>query len=355
MPRHDYDDDVFADSRMTFGEHIEELRTHLLRALKGLCFCLVIGFVLDAVGAGLGISWLGIGKPMMQFITAPVRQELRAFYDRRMARLEAERALGVQEAVEVARPQPVTIRLSPEAVAKIRGSTEPPPQPIEIAIEMDPLQTYKTTQRVSEVIRPAELTTLSITEGMVVYIKVSILCGLVLASPYVLWQLWSFVAAGLYPHEKKYVHRYLPLSIGLFLGGVLLCQFFVIPQSIAALLWFNEWIGFNPDLRLNEWLGFAILLPLVFGVSFQTPLVMFFLERIGVMTVAGYLGAWRMAAFGLAVFAALITPTPDAITMMAMWLPLMGLYFLGIAMCHWAGQAKPDAEDTPVPDDLVEA
>src|SRR5262249_40955687 len=152
-------------------------------------------------------------------------------------------------------------------------------------------------------------------------------------SPYVFWQLWSFVAAGLYPHEKHYVHKYLPLSLSLFLGGVFLCQFAVIPKSIEALLWFNDWIGLTPDLRLNEWLGFAILLPLVFGVSFQTPLVMLFLKRIGIMTVATYLAAWRMAVFILAFFAALITPTPDAFTMLLMWVPLCGLYFLGIYLC----------------------
>ena len=67
-----------------------------------------------------------------------------------------------------------------------------------------------------------------------------------------------------------------------------MCQFLVLPKAIAGLLWFNEWLGIAPDLRLNEWLGFAIWLPVIFGVAFQTPLVMMVLERIGIMTFCAY-------------------------------------------------------------------
>jgi sec-independent protein translocase protein TatC len=222
---------------------------------------------------------------------------------------------------------------------------------------MDPFEVYRTAKRINEKVYKRGLTTLSVQESMVVYIKVSLLCGLVLASPWVFWQLWSFVAAGMYPHEKKYVHKYLPMSVGLFLGGVFLCQFAIIPQSIAALLWFNDWMGLTPDLRLNEWLGFAILLPLVFGLSFQTPLIMLFLERIGIMTVESYWRAWRLAVIVLAIFSALITPTPDAVTMLAMLIPLCGLYFLGIYLCKWSGSGRSrddDFEQSDV-DALVEA
>src|SRR5205085_235493 len=144
----------------------------------------------------------------------------------------------------------------------------------------------------------------------------------VIGSPWIFYQIWAFIAAGLYPHEKKLVHVYLPVSLGLFLSGVFMCQFLVIPRAIEALLWFNEWLGFKPDLRLNEWLGFAILLPVVFGVSFQTPMVMMFLARIGIMTAESFRKHWRMAYFALAVFAAIITPTPDMITMLMLWVPM---------------------------------
>src|SRR5262249_39623466 len=141
-----------------------------------------------------------------------------------------------------------------------------------------PLDITMKLQKAQQIVgrRPA-LSTMNVMEGFMVYIKVCAFTGLVISSPWVFWQIWAFVAAGLYPHEKKYVHRYLPISLGLFLAGVVVCEFMVIPKAIEALLWFNEWLGLEPDLRLNEWLSFALLLPLVFGLSFQTPMVMLFL------------------------------------------------------------------------------
>jgi sec-independent protein translocase protein TatC len=124
-------------------------------------------------------------------------------------------------------------------------------------------------------------------------------------------------------------------SLGLFITGVLLCQFVVLPNAVAALLKFNEWLGFDPEIRLNEWLGLAIILPLVFGISFQTPLVMVFLNRIGMFTAQDYIAKWRHACIILAAFAAIITPTPDAVTMLYLFLPMFSLYLLGIVICHY--------------------
>lgn len=137
------------------------------------------------------------------------------------------------------------------------------------------------------------LTTLSAQESLVVYVKVSLLCGFIIASPWIFYQIWAFVAAGMYPNEKAYVYKYLPFSLGLFLTGIVLCQFVVLPGAVKALLGFNNWIDTDPDLRLNEWLSFAIVLPLVFGVSFQTPLVMFFFNRLGVFSWHDYWGSTR--------------------------------------------------------------
>jgi sec-independent protein translocase protein TatC len=178
------------------------------------------------------------------------------------------------------------------------------------------------------------LTTLSAQEAFVVYFKVSVLCGIVLASPFIFYQFWAFVGAGLYPHEKKYVYIFFGPSLVLFIVGVLVCQFFVLPGAVKALLKFNEMLGFDPDIRLHEWLGLAIVLPLVFGLSFQTPLVMIFMNRLGLFTAHDYLTKWRYACFILAVFAALVTPTPDVVTMLYLFVPMFGLYLLGILFCH---------------------
>jgi sec-independent protein translocase protein TatC len=198
-----------------------------------------------------------------------------------------------------------------------------------------------------------EMSTLNVTEAFIVYFKVCLLCGLVIGSPWIFYQIWAFVAAGLYPHEKRLVHVYLPVSLGLFLIGVFFCQIVVIPRAIAALLWFNEWIGLKPDLRLNEWLSFALLLPVVFGASFQTPLVMMFLDKLGVCDINTFRGHRRIIWFLLAAFSAIITPTPDAITMIALWVPMGLLFELGI----WLVSLSPRSEfesDLSESDDLVE-
>jgi sec-independent protein translocase protein TatC len=182
---------------------------------------------------------------------------------------------------------------------------------------------------------------------------VCIFCAIIVSSPWVFYQLWSFVAAGLYPHEKRPVHVYLPFSVGLFLLGAILCQIFVIPQAIKYLLTFNEWLGLEPDVRLNEWLGFAILLPLVFGFAFQTPLVMMALYRIGLVPLDTYRNNRRLAWFLLAITAALITP-PDAVTLMFLWVPLVGLYELGILLCLLTPKPPELDLDVPDPEDLVE-
>src|SRR5437868_6461695 len=165
-----------------------------------------------------------------------------------------------------------------------------------------------------------------------VFFKVIMMTGLVIASPWVFYQIWMFIAAGLYPTEKRLVNVYLPFSLGLFLAGIFSCEIFVIPKAVEALLWFNEYLGYKPDLRLTEWLGFAIFMPLVFGISFQTPLVMLFMGKLGIVTADWFRSKRRIAWFFLAVFAAIITPSPDAFTMILLWIPLSLLYELGIYM-----------------------
>src|SRR6476646_990759 len=90
--RFDHSEDLFADTRMSFGEHIEELRTHLLRAIKGLLFFLTIGFVLDTVGYLVDRPGIGIGRPMFGVVTQPVKDQLIACYDRRLEKLEQDAA-----------------------------------------------------------------------------------------------------------------------------------------------------------------------------------------------------------------------------------------------------------------------
>ena len=177
-----------------------------------------------------------------------------------------------------------------------------------------------------------------------VYFKVALACGLVVSSPWVFWQIWSFLAAGLYPHEKRSVHVYLPVSLSLFLAGVFLCEFLVIPRAVEWLLWFNEWIDLKPEVRLNEWIGFATLLPVFCGLAFQTPLAMLFLVRIGLIGSDFFRRHRRVAYFVLFVIAAL-GPGGDALSLIYLAVPMCLLYELGIRLCDWAARPAIPDED----------
>jgi Tat protein translocase TatC len=214
-----------------------------------------------------------------------------------------------------------------------------------IRMKMDPQEIAVRMARINQDFRPKSLSTMAITEAFMVYFKVAMMTGFVLSSPWVFYHVWAFVAAGLYPSEKKLVNVYLPFSLFLFLAGVILCQFAVMPRAIAAMLWFNEWLGLDADLRLNEWLSFALMMPLVFGLSFQTPLVMMFLHKIGLLTVQTFREKRRIAWMVMAVFAALITPTPDAMSMLFLWVPMGALYELGILLCVYQGEAEEELAD----------
>jgi sec-independent protein translocase protein TatC len=186
------------------------------------------------------------------------------------------------------------------------------------------------------------ITTLSAQEAFGIYVKAALLVGVVLASPWIFYQLWTFVAAGLYPHEKRWVWMFLPISIGLFLAGVLLAFFFVFDFVLDYLLQFNEWLGLDPDPRISEWLSFVLILPIGFGIGFQLPLVMLFLERIGVVEAETYASQWRIAVLVIVVVSAVLTPA-DPYSMLFLAAPLCLLYFGGIALCRWFGAADAPA------------
>jgi sec-independent protein translocase protein TatC len=351
-------DDFFQETRMSFGDHIEELRVHLWRAIAGLGFCLIIGFILD--GIGYYTDWklfglpFGIGRPLTIIMQAPVERALQDFDDRMFDKAMKEINQEGTPAAKADQPRDMNLRLSTDAVAAIRGvKPEDVAEPITVRVQYVPSEISGGIREIMRVQRPRTLTTLSVQEALVVYFKVSLVAGLVIASPWVFWQIWSFVAAGLYPHEKRLVHVYLPFSLFLFLAGVFVCQFLVMPQAVSAMLWFNEWMGMTPDLRLNEWLSFAIWMPVVFGVSFQTPLVMLFMGKLGIADVAWFSSKRKYAFFAMAVFAAFITPSPDAITMLLLAIPMCLLYELGIILIKLQPPSEFADEESET-DELVE-
>jgi sec-independent protein translocase protein TatC len=331
------DEDLFAHTRMSFGDHIEELRMRMIRAILGFVVALVVG--------------LFLGQPVLDFIQAPVQRQLIAFYDARVARQKAQ--LDAEEVKRRSDGGGLLPEGATEMLVQIgnEDGTQWETKRIRYNPERVVVDTAVEARRFN---RPASLVTLTVMEAFMTYFLVSIYCGIVLSSPWLFYQMWMFIAAGLYPNEKKYVYMYLPLSLGLFLGGVALCEFVVLPLGVHYLLSFNEWLGVEPELRLADWLSFAIMVPLIFGAAFQTPIVMLFLERMGIVDITLYTKNRRMAYFALAGIGAVMAAAPDALNMMLLVAPLWVLYEFGILLCRFAPRSASDMEE-PDPDEMVEA
>jgi sec-independent protein translocase protein TatC len=184
--------------------------------------------------------------------------------------------------------------------------------------------------------------TLNVQEGFMTYLKLSGVGGLIVASPWIFYQVWMFVAAGLYTHERKYVYIYGGFSLLLFLIGCVFCYFLVFPFVLRFLVGFNSEMGFWLQARFSEWIMFAIVLPVMFGLSFQLPLVMLFLDKLQILNAQVYREQWRMAVLVIAIVSMVFTPA-DPISMLMMMFPLIGLYFLGIFLCRGSESNVPAA------------
>jgi sec-independent protein translocase protein TatC len=340
MPESPSRSDLFQQSTMTFGQHLEELRTCLFRSILGL-----------VVGCGVGLlPW--VCNPVVRFIKTPVENALRVYYQD-----QAEKNVLAPEQQELLREAGYTgekdfQRIS-EIVANQHVSLEVvsvDPYLLRNLLQLPPgSDAAKDAQGLRKIVlfRPIaddpriRMKSLNAQETFMIYMKASIMVGVVLASPWVFYQIWSFVAAGLYPRERRYIHLFLPMSLALFLAGAALAFFVAFRYVLAFLLSFNKMMGIDPNLRISEWLSFVLLLPLGFGVSFQLPLVMLFLERIGVMTVKTYLSSWRMAILIIFVLGMVLSPSGDPQSMLLMACPLTVLYFGGILLCKFLPRAKP--------------
>lgn len=452
MAKQRYDEDLFKDTTMTFGEHLEELRGALLRALLGLVLGLVVGLL--------------VGRQAVAFIQAPLESALQRYLLRRsVSQMDADavpltaeemrlvdkdrmvfddyqiepRAVWMQlrgrlgdtvpeplaarpllQATEITMPallartlvaeggaetdtpgKRIWQKLTEEQRALVSGlvdadeaTTDKAPLanaltaalrdpalfrggqvggawpaaaepylkrldeqnaadapwwnrnillasfPLALAAGPPPLVTLRLWRSVEDDPRTRS-SSFGVTEPFMIYLKASLVVGATLASPWIFWQIWAFVAAGLYPHERRYVQWFGPVSLGLFALGIATAFVFVFEPVLDYLFWFNEWLGIDPDPRINEWLSFVLFLPLGFGIAFQLPLVMLFLERIGILSVEQFVSNWRIAVISIVVLSAVLTPA-DPWSMFFMAVPLVFLYGLGLLMCKYLPRASAD-------------
>jgi sec-independent protein translocase protein TatC len=185
---------------------------------------------------------------------------------------------------------------------------------------------------------------ISVAEAFFTYMKVAFIAGLILASPFVLYQIWAFVAPGLYQKEKRYV---VPFVLGgslFFAMGVLFGYYVAIPIGFKFLLGYaTDFIKPMPSMK--EYLSFSIKFLLAFGLVFEFPVVLVLLSRIGVIDAKMLARQRKYAILLIFVFAAVMTP-PDIVSQVLMALPLMGLYELSILLSKIFGKKSAPVQST---------
>ncbi|MEU8793542.1 twin-arginine translocase subunit TatC [Streptomyces sp. NPDC048643] len=184
-------------------------------------------------------------------------------------------------------------------------------------------------------------------------LKVSLMAGVVLASPVWLYQLWAFVAPGLHRNEKKYAYAFVGTGVPLFLGGAFFA-YKVLPTTAKVLMEFTPQ-GVNNLLPLDDLLDLVTRMVVVFGLSFELPLLLVMLNLTGILTGKRMLGWWRGMIMGITVFAALATPSTDPLTMLALAGPIWILYFGAVAFSLFNDRRKRRrAELEPADDEASE-
>jgi sec-independent protein translocase protein TatC len=194
-------------------------------------------------------------------------------------------------------------------------------------------------------LRPGQCTMLilGVFDSFFVNLKVAAMFGLVVSSPIWLWQIWGFVTPGLYRNEKRYSVLFIILAVPLFLAGAGLA-YFVMDTGLSILLGFAP-PGTLTGITIDEYLSYALIMLVIFGISFELPLLMVFLNIIGVLPHRLVAKHRRMVIFIMFVFAALATPGGDPFTMIALALPMVVLFALAEGFMYLRERRLPKGED----------
>lgn len=161
-------------------------------------------------------------------------------------------------------------------------------------------------------------------------ITLGLYLGVVIASPVVMYQIWLFVAPALYKHERKAVLGFLSSTVFLFLAGIAFGYTIMLPYVLRFLVSFKGPVV--PMISINEYFDLTLLILLGLGIVFELPVLIFFLSLFGIVTPRFLWKNFRYAILLISIIAAIVTPTPDAMTMLVFMSPMVGLYFVGIGV-----------------------
>ncbi len=279
------------DREMTFGEHLEELRSRVIKA--------VVGVLVAALACGL------MHRELLNRVVAPYRQATsklaREVFDPYLTE-ETEATFRVDD---------------PETWPTL------PPEKAEVVTKI----------REARIILGSPLT------GYVTTILLCIMVGTLIASPWVLYQVWAFIGVGLHPHERRFVYRYGPFSFLLFLAGASLFYLWVLPMGLQALMTPTATVAnIEETFALDQYVRFVAWMTIVFGLAFQTPIVVLFLARTRIVPFESLVANWKYVILVMMVLGAVFTPQ-DPVTMVLLAVPLVALYAAGLLLA-WPAERR---------------
>lgn len=317
-----YDPDF---STMSLGDHLEELRARLILALVGL----FIGVIIS----------LSFGKAIVSFIQLPYNQEMKEYMAKHSPGPNTTDSQGFivffsTQLIQSLATDPSAPKIDPNTIAYLQEVYATSRQAWEQSHD-HPLPVSPFSIPRLQILAPAD--------AFVGYMKISMISGLILTAPWVFYQIWMFVAAGLYPHERKCIRTAIPFSAGLFILGALFFLFVVAPFALGFFLNFGDLIGVTSNWTFQKYISFVTVLMLVFGIAFQTPIAIFILNRTGLVEIRSLRATRKYVILGIFIVAAMVTP-PDVISQVTLAIPLYGLYELGIILCVFFNRRKEGAK-----------
>ena len=336
--------------QMSFLEHLDELRSRLIRSI-------VFVFITAS------LAWV-VSDRIYNFLARPVQRALTEAQQRRqvtIAGLNGQLAavplssLKQNDKVRFVFPEPAqlgpaTIPAGASVVARVdkdsQGNsglfTDEPltagnqiiPKDVKLPVDLN--RGYeKLTDPNDKLIVTTAL------EPFAIYVKVSLYAAIGVSVPFILWQIWAFVAPGLYPHERKYVTPFITLSSVFFVLGAATAYYVIFPPAAKYLLGLGE--DFRLLLKADDYFDFIILLMLGMGLVAQMPAITYILARLGIITAGWMIKYWRISVIVILVLAAVLSPTNDIPNMLLFALPMLVLYVISIIVAWISGRPRQAA------------
>jgi sec-independent protein translocase protein TatC len=174
-------------------------------------------------------------------------------------------------------------------------------------------------------------------------LQVALVGGAIVASPLILYQVWLFIAPGLYQKERRFVIPFMAATVGLFLGGASFGYFYVLPGALKILI-VDLGHNFTPMITIEDYSSFFLSIILGLGISFEMPILIFFLALFGIVSPRFLLKNIRYAILAVFIVAAFICPSPDPWTMCIYAIPMLSLYVIGIGVAWWVHPSRRKAK-----------